>query len=288
MTQAVEDNDIIEEVQDAVETPEPEEQPQAEDTELTTDQAAEDDDDEITVSIGEESPPTEQPAERAPEWVRELRKSHREALRQNRELKAALAAREAPSQRQAPLGPKPTLESCDYDAEKYEQSIESWHIRKRQADAEAEMLEAKQREANQAWAAKLEAYSKARSELKVKDFEDAEATATELFDVTQQGVVVQGAENPALVIYALGKNPKKAQELAEIKDPVKFAFAIAKLETQLKVSNRKTPPPPMKTAASGSAPVSANSPAGLDRLRKEAAASGDYTKYLEAKRALKQ
>jgi hypothetical protein len=62
-----------------------------------------------------------------------------------------------------------------------------------------------------AWQAKLDGYGKAKAELRVKDFEDAEAVAQELFNVTQQGVMLQGADNPALVVYALGKNPKKAR-----------------------------------------------------------------------------
>jgi hypothetical protein len=56
--------------------------------------------------------------------------------------------------------------------------------------------------------------------------------------------MLQGADNPALVVYALGKNPKKAKELSEIKDPVKFAFAVAKLEKELKVTNRRAAPHP--------------------------------------------
>lgn len=286
MDQAVQEDPVtLEDEQQAVETTEQQDaQAPAEDAEQpTTDETA--DEDEITVSIGEETPPTEQPEQRAPEWVRDLRKSHRELQRQNRELKAALEAN-APRQEQVTLGPKPTLEAFDYDTEKYEASLATWYERKRQADEQAERLQAQQREAAQAWQAKLESYTKARAEMKVKDFDDAEATAQELFDVTQQGVMLQGADNPALVVYALGKNPKKAQELAAIKDPVKFAFAVAKLETQLKVSSKKAaPPPPMKTA-SGAAPVAGNSEAALDRLRKEAAASGDYTKYLALKRSL--
>jgi hypothetical protein len=95
-----------------------------------------------------------------------------------------------------------------------------------------------------AWQAKLDGYSKAKAELRSKTLKMPRQPAQELFNVTQQGVMLQGADNPALVIYALGKNPKKAAELAAIKDPVKFAFAVAKLEKELKVTNRKAAPPP--------------------------------------------
>ena len=94
--------------------------------------------------------------------------------------------------------------------------------------------------------------------------------------------MLQGADNPALVIYALGKNPKKAKELAAITDPVKFAFAVAKLESQLKVTNRKAPPPPEKTMR-GTGPGSGAVDSTLERLREEAARTGDMTKVIRYK-----
>jgi len=132
------------------------------------------------------------------------------------------------------------------------------------------------------WQAKLDGYSKAKAELKVKDFEDAEAVAQELFNVTQQGVMLQGADNPALVVYALGKNPKKAKELSEIKDPVKFAFAVAKLEKELKVTNRKAAPPPERIV-SGTGRTSGAVDSTLERLRAEAEKTGNMTKVIQYK-----
>jgi len=111
--------------------------------------------------------------------------------------------------------------------------------------------------------------------------------AQELFNITQQGVVLQGADNPALVIYALGKNPKKAAELAKIEDPVKFAFAVAKLEKELKVTNRKAAPAPERMISS-TGRVSGAVDSTLERLREEAAKTGNYTKvtqYRAQKRA---
>jgi len=102
--------------------------------------------------------------------------------------------------------------------------------------------------------------------------------------VTQQGIVLQGSDNPALIIYALGKNTKRAKELASITDPVKFAFAVAKLETQLKVSNRKAAASPERTIASGGTRLSGAVDSTLERLRAEAEKSGDYTKVLQYKR----
>jgi len=236
--------------------------------------------DEVIVSIGEEAPPTEEQAH-APEWVRELRKSHRELQRQNRELQAKLQVQ--PTEiKPVVIGAKPKLEDHDYDADKYEEALTGWFERKRQADDVNAKQEAEVMNQQKAWQAKLDGYGKAKAELRVKDYEDAEAVAQEVFSITQQGVMLQGADNPALVVYALGKNPKKAKELAEIKDPVKFAFAVAKLEKELKVTNRKQAPAPERVVT-GTGRSSGAVDSTLERLRAEAEKTGNMTKVIQYK-----
>lgn len=246
------------------------------------DENTEGDDDEVVVSIGEEAPPPEETT-RAPEWVRELRKADREKARRIKELEAKLNAAAATETKPVALGAKPKLEDHDYDTEKFEAALADWYERKRVADQQVEQQRQAEKAQHDAWQARLESYGKARAELKVRDFEDAEAVAQEVLDVTQQGIVVQGADNPALVIYALGKNPKKAKEISSIKDPVKFAFAVAKLEKELKVTNRKAAPPPERTIQ-GTGRVSGAVDSTLERLRAEAEKTGNYTKVLQYKR----
>lgn len=245
--------------------------------------------DEVIVSIGEESPPPEEKTH-APEWVRELRKANREKERRIRELEAKLNASAQTESKPVVLGPKPTLEGHDYDAEKFETALERWYDQRRQVEAQAEQVRRAEQEQQSAWQQKLDAYAKAKAELRVRDYDDAEAMAQELFDVTQQGIVVQGADNPALVIYALGKNPAKAKEISEIKDPVKFAFAVAKLEKELKVTSRTKATPPPERVVNGTARVSGAVDSTLERLRAEAERTGNYTKviqYRNQKRASK-
>lgn len=242
--------------------------------------------DDVVVTIGEESPPPEEELAHAPEWVRGLRKNYRELQREKRELEEKLKAVSGAETKPAALGQKPTLEGHDYDAEKYENALANWYDQKRLADEQAAKAKAEATAAEQAWQAKLTSYGKAKTELKVKDFDDAEATVQESFSSTQQGIILQGAENPALVIYALGKNPKKAKELAAITDPVKYAFAVAKLETQLKVTNRKAPPPP-EGSVRGTGSTSGAVDSSLERLRAEAEKTGDYSKVVAYKRSKK-
>ena len=245
----------------------------------------EDDSEEVVISIGEEAPPQEEEA-RAPEWVRELRKSNREKERKIRELEAKLSAT-ATETKPVTLGKKPTLEDCDYDSDEFEVKLAEWYEQKREYDA-AEANAAAQRDAEaKAWQDKLDSYAKAKASLKVRDYEDAEAFALDTFNVTQQGIVLQGSDNPALIIYALGKNTKRAKELASINDPVKFAFAVAKLETQLKVTNRKAAASPERTITSGGGRISGSVDSTLERLREEALKTGDLSKVMAYKRGKK-
>ncbi|NBW14860.1 MAG: hypothetical protein EBR82_43355 [Caulobacteraceae bacterium] len=236
---------------------------------------------EVTITIGEESPPPEE--NRAPDWVRELRKSHRELQRKNRELEDRLKTTEP---KPVALGQKPALSDFDYDTERFETALEDWYRKRDEVERINAARRAEEENQHKAWADKLRTYDESKTTLRVNDYEDAEAIAQEMLSVTQQGVLIAGCENPALVVYALGKNPKKAKELAAITDPVKFAFAVAKLETQLKV-NRKTPPPVMKTV-SGTGPVSGSVDSTLERLREEAARTGDMSKVFKYKQQLRQ
>ena len=237
-------------------------------------------DDDVIVSIGEDAPPQDEHTQ-APEWVRELRKTNRELQRQNRELQGKLQTTPTEPNPVA-VGSKPKLEDHDYDSDKYEEAMVNWFERKRQADDINAKQEAEVMTQQKAWQAKLDGYGKAKAELRVRDYEDAEAAVQELFSTTQQGVMLQGADNPALVVYALGKNPTKASELAEIKDPVKFAFAVAKLEKELKVTNRTAAPSPERIV-SGTGRSSGAVDSTLERLREEASRTGNMTKIIAYK-----
>ena len=236
---------------------------------------------EVVVSIGE---PQEEHTP-APEWVKELRKTNRELQRQNRELQNRLQVQ--PTENKPVVGAKPKLEDHDYDADKYEEALADWFERKRQSDEVNAKQEAEVLNQQKEWQSKLDNYGKAKAELRVKDYDEAEAVAQEVLNLTQQGVLLQGADNPALVVYALGKNPTKAKELASITDPVKFAFAVAKLEKDLKVTPRKQAPPP-EPVVTGTARSSGAVDSTLERLREEAARTGNMSKvfaYKQQKRA---
>lgn len=246
--------------------------------------------DEVDITIGDESPPSEeeQRDQRAPAWVGELRKSKREADRRNRELTAEVERLKGAGQQPQPVtvGPKPTLEACGYDEAKYEADLTSWHDRKAGAAAEEARKQEAASQADKAWKAQLAHHSKLKSELKVRDFDEAEANVEDALSVTQRGLIVHGAENSAQIVYALGRNPKTLKDLAAITDPVKFAFAVARLETKLKVTPRTTAPLPERQIR-GNAPAQGSTDKRLERLEADAVKSGDRSKVIAYKRDLK-
>ena len=249
---------------------------------------AADDADGVVVSLGDEL--VEEPDhEHETPVIRTIRKQNRDLVREKRnlerekrDLQSRLDAASAPT---APVAAteKPTLEGCDYDADKFEEKLTAWTDARRQADERKRQGEEAQQAAQADWKKRLDAYGTAKAALKVRDYESAEDTTREALSVVQQGVIVNGAENPALMVYALGMNPKKLAELAAIKDPVRFAFAVAKLETQLKVTPRKQAPPPERSVKSAGSGV-ALSNQHLERLRETALKTGNMTEYLAAKR----
>lgn len=241
-------------------------------------------DDHVTISIGEAAPaPEDEEVAKAPEWVKTLRKADREKSREIRELKQKLEAVAAPANQAEPVK-KPTLADCDYDEEAFETKLATWYEQQESVRAAAKEKErAKQKEQDD-WQARVDAHSKAKAALKVPDYEDAEEVAKDIFSVTQQGIIVSGSDNSANVIYALGKNPAKAKELASITDPVKFAFAVAKLETQLKVTPRKAPPAPERQVRGNTSVAIGAGDAELERLRAEADKTGDMSKVMAYKK----
>ena len=238
--------------------------------------------DAVTVSFGEAKTEDDTKQVEAPAWVKELRKQNKFLAKQNRELQAA---QQATTKAVVQLGEKPTLETCGYDEAKFEAELTAWHGRKNQVDEEARQRETEATAQRKAWEDTRNAYEGKKTALRVHDFSDAEDVVKDLLTTQQQAIILHGANDSAVIVYALGKHPDKAAELAAIKDPVKFAFAVARLEATLKITQKKAPQP--ERAVRGSAGV-VGGDATLEKLRTEAEKTGNYTKVVAYKKQLKQ
>lgn len=242
---------------------------------------------EIVITLGDEPPQVEDDPAKAPDWIRELRKSNREKDRALRAKDEEIARLKGSTQAPAPVvvGEKPKLSDFDFDEDKFGEAMDAWHDRKAAAAAEESKRKAEQEADQKAWQTRLEAYAKAKTTLKVGDFEEAEDVVKAATSVTQQGLLLK-QKSPAQLIYALGKNPAKLKELSAITDPVDFTIAATEIAMQVKVTPKTSAPPPEKPLRSGFAGASSVDD-HLDKLREQARKTGDMTDVMAYKRQLR-
>lgn len=278
----IEDNQEVESQDDPEET--------QDESNQSDDETSEDE--EFVITIGDEEPePSDDDdfsGKPAPTWVKDLRKKEREARKRIKELEAQVQQAK-PADKPIEVGPKPKLADFDYDEDQFENAVEQWHERKRQVEQQQAAKQAEEEKAKQAWQAKMQSYEERRQNVasKVRDFEEVEEAAKDKLTATQQGILIHAAENPELILYHLGKNPKKAQELSEITDPIQFAFAAAKLDSQMKIQTRKPSTQPERKP-SGSAGLSGVVDQKLAQLEAKAAKTGDRTELIKYKKSLQK
>lgn len=234
---------------------------------------------ELELTIGDEAAPAS--GERDTDLVKHLRA---EIRRRDEAIAEARKGQSAPQS--IVVGERPTLESCEYNEEKFAEEFEAWDARRKTAERAESEAEAAARKANEAWQTEVRNYEAKRAELKFPDAQEVVDTAATSLNSVQQAVVVRVADNPALVFYALGKNPARLAEIASITDPLKQAAAIAKLEGTLKVTSKRKAPDP-EQIATGNASVTHGTDKTLERLEKKAAQTGDRTELIAYKRNLK-
>tara|TARA_R110000796_G_scaffold242519_1_gene364603 strand:+ start:4151 stop:5071 length:921 start_codon:yes stop_codon:yes gene_type:complete len=251
----------------------------------TDDDTDEESEDEVIISIGEEAPPQEEESKKAAPWIKELRRKNREQQKELRELKEKLNTNtDTPS---VELGEEPTLEDCDYDTDKFKTSFKEWFNKKADFDKQESVKKVEVEKQQQAWQSRLDLYEKDKTNLKVSNKDEAEFTVESSLDKTQLGVIKHAADNAAQLIYVLGINPKKLKELSVIKDPVKFSFAVAKLETTLKIRSKKRPDTSPEKRVNSSGSSLSGSTLTLEKLREEAGKTGNFTKLNDYKRSQK-
>lgn len=245
---------------------------------------AEAEDDNLVIAFDGEEPEQEDD-QSGTQLVKDLRKTIKEFSKRNKELEERLNGLAKVDVEDQPVV-KPTMEECEYDEEIYEKRLAEYLKSKEKRETKVREQEEAARKEKEAWDNKLISYSEKKQTIKAKDFDEAEERIQGTFRPDQLGIVIHACENPPLMVYALGKNPKLAKSLSEETDLVQFAFKIAKLEAKLKVVDRKAPPPPeAKIRSSGVASGAIDSVE--ERLRKESYESGDFTKltrYQQEKR----
>lgn len=231
-------------------------------------------------------------AEQETPLIRQVREAQREEAKKRkaaeRELAEFKAKAAAPAQDQAPVvGAKPKLEDFDFDSDQYEAATERWYEQKQARAA----YEAKQRSTEESKKAEhekvLTTYRANAAALPVDQakFKAAEAEVVSTFDTLQQNILLK-SKAPERLVYAIGNNPAKLEELAKIKDPIALAYELGRVESSLTVTKqKKSAPAPDRPLTGGS---SGNVDSTLERLEAEAEKTGDRSKIVAFRRQLRQ
>lgn len=265
---------------------------------------AEGDDGEVEITIGDD--PADDPLTvDAPDdssVIKQLRAKVRESTpamrakeRENKQLREELERVKGATAQPAAIvvGDEPDPDQYEiWDDEgkaKFKADYAAWNGRKAQAEQQQKQREQAEQQQRNQWQTRINAVDAAATGIKVADYKTATESFDDTFKLVQRGIVIGGPEDAkesALLRYALGKNPQVAQKLAAIEDPVRFAFAVAKvLYKELNVKPRKGPPAPetvVRSGVSGAAAVDSQ----LKRLQEQADKTGDRSKvaaYLRQK-----
>lgn len=239
---------------------------------------------ESNADVEEESKTTE----KAPAWVAEVRKKNREQQkvigRLQKQLEEKLA--EKPEPADIVVGEAPKLEDFNYEEEKfskayseYAEKVQKANLQKQQKDVELQKQQAH-------WTEKRTKYAVQQKTHAFKDFNDSEDYVVSVLNNTQQNIILNGANDAALLVYYLGRSPDTLEALEKIKDPIDFAVKVGMLEARLSTKQKKKAPAPEKRVA-GKKSTSVKSDTTLEKLRKEAEVTGEYTKLQAYKRTLK-
>lgn len=237
----------------------------------------------LNVSFGdeEETPPQDDfSGQPAPDWVKELRRKNREL---EKELKQVKQTQVTPQSNDDLIAPKkPTLKDCDYDEDLLDQKLEEYVQAKSQYESKKREKEREQEQIQKTWEEKVNTYQEKAKELNVNDYDISEDNVKDSLSDVQQGILLDTLKNPALFVYAIGKNEAKLKEIANIKNPVQFAAEVARLEMTLKSNKtqRQAPPPEKPIRGNGGGLGDTQ----LEALKNEAYRTGDFTKYINYKK----
>lgn len=211
----------------------------------------------------------------------------REAERKARELEGRVAQFEEQAKPAATaLGPKPTLESFDYDADSFDSALDAWYAKKSATDKEKAEQESQKAAEFQQFQAKVDSYTAGRDSIKAraKDFDAVEADVKAELSVMQQNILLMHGDKPEITVYGLGKNRAELSRLSSIKDPIKFAMELGRIEAKRNVTSR--PRAEVQVEKTISSNVSGASERLLGQALAKAEKSGSLDEYRRLKREL--
>lgn len=267
------DDELLDDEQDIDDSQDDEQDADGEEAESQDDS----DDDALDFSFdddGDSSDPFK--GQEAPEWVKKVRE-------ENRELKRQLKQREAQQMPQQVLREEPTLDDHDYDDEAFKQDYAQWLQEKQQIDAQVQAERQKYQQYHERYKADVDAIK-----AKAPDYDEVELSVVDVLSEQKQGLLQMLVDNPAKVVYALGKNsPAQLDRLSKL-DDIQFAKQIVLMEMQMssKTKSRNQNKPKPKTHELEGAAGGADT--RLAKLEAEADRTGDRSKVAAYKKQMRK
>jgi len=267
------DNELLDDEQDIDDGQDDEQDADGDESESQDDS----DDDALDFSFdddGDSSDPFK--GQEAPEWVKKVRE-------ENRELKRQLKQRESQQFEQQVLREKPTLDDHDYDSDAFEQDYAQWLTEKQQVDAQVHAERQKYQQYHERYKADVDAIK-----AKAPDYDEVELSVVDVLSEQKQGLLQMLVDNPAKVVYALGKNsPAQLERLSKL-DDIQFAKQIVLMEMQMSSktkSRNQNKPRPKSHSVEGSA---GGGDTKLAKLEADAERTGDRSKVVAYKQTLRK
>lgn len=212
----------------------------------------------------------------APEWVKKVRE-------ENRELKRQLKQRESQQVEQQVLREKPTLDDHDYDSDAFEQDYAQWLTEKQQVDAQVHAERQKYQQYHERYKADVDAIK-----AKAPDYDEVELSVVDVLSEQKQGLLQMLVDNPAKVVYALGKNsPAQLERLSKL-DDIQFAKQIVLMEQQMSSKTKSRNPNKPKPKTHELEGQAGGADTRLAKLEAEAAKTGDRSKIHAYNRSKRQ
>jgi len=234
---------------------------------------------ESVVTFGEDEP--EQPEE----LPNHLRKLLRDEKKKTRDLQKKLEQGKA--EEPTALGAAPTLEAFDFDEDEYRTALTDWIAEKGKQDTASADAKSQAEAQDRAYQERKTEYVDAQASFDAEAFDDAESSVSEALSEVQQSILVKAfGKGAAPIVMGLGANSARLKELAGITDHVMFIVAATRLESQMKVSQRKPKTSPEKRVTGTGGANTGDT--HLEQLEAEAEKSGDRSKILAYNRQKRQ
>lgn len=220
--------------------------------------------------------------------VKRLRDQLRTTQRENSQLRRTPATNDADPEPVIPTLKRSDDPEFDWDPDKHAQYIErrdaavtahaEWKTRQSDRDGARKRVQDEQ----------TRQVEQQKTALGVGDYDAKAAIVRERLSDQQLAVLLNGADNPARLIYALGRSETRLDMLAGEGNLAKFAAKVGKMEDLIKVTKRTAPPPESVVRGATASTAVSNVDKHLAALEKEADRSGDRSKVIAYNRERRQ